>query len=163
MTTRVYDTLHPLAFGEYFKPEDESGGIITIEPPLVGTASYGVLVPQVDRDGNDIGGIRSVFAQVPVGTYTGWNVGRADRFEGGMCNLQGSFIPFAPTKAARTAAGDPRPSLEERYGAGDGYASAVSDAAARLVQQRFLRPEDAKTLSEAAKTNGFAGVPWAAH
>ena len=42
-------------------------------PPRIGSAAYGVLVPQVDADGNDIGGIRSVFLQVPVGTYTGWN------------------------------------------------------------------------------------------
>jgi len=162
VTTRVYDTLHPLEFGEYFNPADESG-VITLEPPLVGTASYGVLVPQVDQDGNDMGGIRSVFTQVPVGTYTGWNVGRAGRFEGGMCNLQGSFIPFAPTKAAREATGDPRPSLEERYGTGDAYSTAVDQAADRLVLQRFLLPDDAKTLIDGAKSGGFAGVPGAAH
>ena len=158
LTTRVYDTLHPLDFGPQFKPEDESG-IITVEPPKVGTSSYGVLAPQVDADGNDIGGIRSVFALVPVGTYTGWNVGRAGLFEGGMCNLQGSFIPFAPNKAAREAVGDPRLSLEERYGAGDAYAAAIQAAAGRLVQQRFLLPEDAAHLVDEAKRGGPAWAP----
>ncbi len=161
VTSRVYDTLHPLDFGPEFKPQDESG-IITVEPPRVGTASYGILEPQVDQDGNDIGGIRSVFAQVPVGTYTGWNVGRADRFEGGMCNLQGSFIPFAPTKAAREAVGDPRLSIEERYGSagnnGEAYVSAVRNAAARLVQQRFLLPDDAAHLIDDAQKGGPAAV-----
>ena len=160
LTTRVYDTLHPLDFGPQFKPEDESG-IITVEPPKVGTASYGVLVPQVDQDGNDIGGIRSVFVQVPIGTYTGWNVGRPGLFEGGMCNLQGSFIPFAPTKEARAAVGDPRPSIEERYGAannGEAYVAAVRNAAARLVEQRFLLPADAAHLIEQAQRTGPAGV-----
>ena len=132
----------------------------------MGTASYGVLAPQVDEDGNDIGGIRSVFAQVPVGTYTGCNVGRAGLFEGGMCNLQGSFIPFAPTKAAREAVGDPRPSIEERYGAagnnGEAYISAVRNATARLVQQRFLLPDDATHLIDEAQKGGPAAVPGSA-
>jgi hypothetical protein len=33
-----------------------------------------VLVPQVDGDGNDIAGIRSLQLAVPLGTYTGWNL-----------------------------------------------------------------------------------------
>jgi hypothetical protein len=93
---RLYDPLHVLDFGPLYRAGDSSG-IITREPALVRSASYGVLEPQVDSDGNDIGGIRPVFAQVPIGTYTGWNLGRKDRFEGGLCNLQGSFIPFAAT------------------------------------------------------------------
>ncbi|MBV8093190.1 MAG: hypothetical protein JO110_08125, partial [Acetobacteraceae bacterium] len=88
-TLRVYDPLHVLDFGPLFRPGDSSG-IISIEPPRVGTASYGVLTMQVDADGNDIGGIRSAFLQTPIGTYTGWNLGRSGRFESGMCNLQGS-------------------------------------------------------------------------
>ncbi len=158
VTTRVYDTLHVLDFGPLFRPGEE-GGVITREPPRVSTTSYGVLEPQVDADGNDIGGIRNVFVQVPVGTYTGWNVGRQDRFEGGMCNLQGSFIPFAPDRAAREAAGDPRPSLAERYPGPDSYAQAFQAAADRLVAQRFLLPEDAAHLVAAARRDGPAGAP----
>jgi hypothetical protein len=55
-------------------------------------------VPQVDADGNDLGGIRNVFVQVPIGTYTGWNLFNHSFFEDGFCTLQGSFIPFAPPK-----------------------------------------------------------------
>ena len=80
-----------------------------------------------------------------------------------MCNLQGSFIPFAPTKAARQAIGDPRPSLEERYGtAQTPIPTAIRQAAARLVEQRFLLPEDANTLTEAATKDGYPAVPGAA-
>ena len=89
---RVYDTLHVLDFGPQYHAGDFSG-VLSVEPPRVGAASYGVLVPQVDADGNDIAGVRSVFVRAPIGTYTGWNVGRKDRFENGLCNLQGSFIP----------------------------------------------------------------------
>ena len=161
VATRVYDTLHVLDYGPSFRPGEESG-IITVEPPRVGTASYGVLAPQVDADGNDLGGIRSVFLQAPIGTYTGWNVGRAGGFEGGLCNLQGSFIPFAPDRATREATGDPRPSLAERYPSQAAYVSAFRAGAERLVAQRFLLPEDAQELVEAAEREGIAAVPWAA-
>ena len=57
-------------------------------------------MPQVDADGDDLDGIRNVFVQVPIGTYTGWNLFNHSFFEDGFCTLQGSFIPFARTKAA---------------------------------------------------------------
>lgn len=63
-----------------------------------------------------------------------------------MCGFTGSFIPFAATKAAREAAGDPRPSLEERYGDHAGYVAAVRAAAARLVAARLLLPADADLI-----------------
>jgi len=146
----VHNPLHVLDYGPGWRA-GETSGEITIEPPRVGTASYGVLVPQVDADGNDIGGIRSLFLQVPIGTYTGWNLGRAGWFEDGFCSLTGSFIPFAPARAERIAAGDPRPSLEERYPTRDTYLAALRDAAKQLVAQRFLLPDDATTLLHAAE------------
>src|SRR5271168_2577339 len=142
---RLYDPLHMLDFGPLYWAGDSSG-IITREPPLVRSASYGVLEPQVDSDGNDLGGVRSVFAQVPIGTYTGWNLGRKDRFEGGLCNLQGSFIPFAASRAERLAAGDPRLSIEERYPSKDVYVAAFRKAVDDLVAKRYLLPEDAQLL-----------------
>jgi Alpha/beta hydrolase domain len=93
----IADALHVLDFGPEYDAANSSG-IISINPPRIGSAAYGVLVPQVDADGNDIGGIRSVFLQVPVGTYTGWNPFQSDFFSGGQCNLGGSF----------TLCGDPR-------------------------------------------------------
>ena len=51
-------------------------------------ARYGVLVPQVDADGNDVGGIRSCIVEAPIGTYTGWNHVRKDLFEDGFCSLR---------------------------------------------------------------------------
>jgi hypothetical protein len=137
----------------------DSSGVLSTEPPRVGTASYGVLVPQVDADGNDLAGVRSVFVQVPIGTYTGWNLGRKDRFENGMCNLQGSFIPFAATKAEREAAGDPRLSLEERYPTKQAYVTAFRAAADRLVGARLLLPEDATRLVAEAERTGVRSGP----
>ena len=155
---RTYDTLHVLDFGPLYRPEDSSG-VITREPPGVGTASYGVLVPQVDADGNDIGGVRSVFLRVPVGTYTGWNLGRKDRFEDGLCNLQGSFIPFAATRAERLAAGDPRLSIEERYRSREAYLAAFRKAADDLVAKSYLLPDDAALLVSRAESEGIRKAP----
>ncbi len=70
--------------------------------------------------------------QAPLGTYTGWNLKLASFGEGRLCDLDGSFVPFAETRTERLAARDPRPSLEERYGDHEGYVEAVRRAAERL-------------------------------
>ena len=95
-----------------FRAADIAG--VMAEPPRVG-AAYPLLLPQVDADGNHIDGLRNTAVQVPLGTYTGWNVRKAGFSEGDSCDLLGSFIPFFRTKDERIAAEDPRPSLQERY------------------------------------------------
>jgi glutaminase len=45
-------------------------GILTIMPPKVGSA-FPVLAPQVDRDGNELDGIRLREMTVPLATVTG--------------------------------------------------------------------------------------------
>jgi hypothetical protein len=154
----IFNPLHVLDYGPRYKPADTSG-VITIEPPRVSTASYGTLVPQVDADGNDIGGVRNVHVGAPIGTYTGWNLGRKDRFEDGFCSLSGSFVPFAKTKAERDAVGDPRLSIEERYPTKDAYAAAVKTAADGLVKARLLLPGDAEMLINQAATDGVRMGP----
>jgi hypothetical protein len=60
------------------------------------------------------------------------------------------MIPFAKTKAERLHAGDPRLSLEERYGDHDGYVAAVMAAAAKAVAEGFLLSADGDSLIERA-------------
>ena len=60
-----------------------------------------------------------------------------------MCDRDGSFLPFARDEADK-APGDPRRSLVLRYGTRDNYVALVSAAAARLVGERLLLPEDAE-------------------
>jgi hypothetical protein len=55
------------------------------------------------------------------------------------------MIPFRTTAAQRAAAGDPRLSLEERYGNKAGYVSAVTAAANALKAQRLLLDADVQT------------------
>ena len=54
-----------------FGPE-WSRGIVSYEPPKVGKP-FTVLVPAVDRDGNDRAGIRLPEIEVPLATQKGWN------------------------------------------------------------------------------------------
>jgi len=150
--------LHVLDFGPQYRAADSSG-IITIEPPRVGPRAYRLLVPQVDTDGNDVAGVRSVHLRVPVGTYTGWNLFRAGRFEDGFCSLQGTFVPFARTRAERQATGDARPSIEERYPTREAYVTAIRAAADDLVKQRFLLAEDAAALVAEAEWGGVRIAP----
>jgi hypothetical protein len=147
---RLPTVLNELAlpdFGPGFTP---TGGRVSKLPPSLG-ARYQVLLPKADRDGLDLGGIRSVEVSAPTATITGWNVRATGRRPDDLCGLSGATIPFARTKAEREANKDPRPSLEERYGSKDGFVRAVEDAARRLVQERFLLQEDADRYIEAAR------------
>ncbi len=83
-------------------------------------------------------GVASVLHQAPLGTYLGWNVTASGYYKGTECGFSGGYVPFAKTKAERVAAGDPRPSLEERYGTHEKYVALVREAAARLVKSRYL-------------------------
>ena len=134
----VYD------FGSGFQYNDLSGAI-SMQPPLV-RAMVPMLVPKTDSDGNELGGIPSVLHQAPLGTYLGWNVTASGYAKGRACGFSGGFIPFARTRAQRVASGDPRPSLEERYGSHEEYVDRVRAAAKRLVEERFLLQEDADRL-----------------
>lgn len=140
-----------LDYGPEFGPQ---GGRLTILPPLLG-ASYKILVPQVDRDGLDVAGVRPMEIRVPVATLTGWNT-RAPGFRApNLCGLSGSYIPFAKTKAERLASGDPRKSLEERYRDHDGYVKAVEKAAKKLLNERFLLEEDAARFIQSAESSNI--------
>jgi hypothetical protein len=101
------------------------------------------LVPQVDGDGNELAGIAFPDVAVPLATYTGWNFRHpAIGQPGEVLPLAGSYIPLPPTRAAREASGDPRLSVEERYGSRARYRSIVTDRAEKLVQEGYMLPED---------------------
>ena len=111
-------------------------------------------MPRVAADGNGVDGVRSASLQAALGTYTGWNLRRAGHAEDELCGLQGSFIPFATTRAEREKTGDPRLSLEERYRDHAGYVAAVKTATNDLAAKGFLLPEDAARLvTEAEKSD----------
>jgi hypothetical protein len=136
---------------------DSVSGIISFEPP-VARDEYPTLLPQVDADGNDLDGLRSVTLMAPLGTYTGWNVRKAGFSKGDACDLTGSYIPFAPTPAQRVA-GDTRLSLQERYHNLAGYTAVATAAAKRLVRHGYLLPADqAAAIGSAVNQAQQAGL-----
>jgi hypothetical protein len=125
--------------------------VITQEPPTLGDP-FAVLVPQVNADGNELGGVPLPEVTVPLGTHTGWNVTvpqlTAMRY---LAGLVGSFVPFAPTREARLAAGDSRPSIEERYRDRQEYLDRVERASEDLVRERFMLAADVAAVRQYAE------------
>jgi hypothetical protein len=120
-----------------------------VDPPARIDNVYGARVSTVDADGNEIAGIRLPPIAVPLGTHTGWNVYRAQ--PGELADRDGSFVAFARTRAEREKTGDPRLSLEERYGSREAYVAKVKAEAEALVAERLLLAADAAAYVEAAK------------
>jgi hypothetical protein len=131
-------------YGPEFRYNDESG-IITNVPPTIKQV-IPTLVPKVDADGNEMGGVPSLLQRVPLGTYTGWSPIPDGPLAGREKSLAAGYVPFARTKAERLANGDPRLSIEERYPTAAAYYAAAVKQANLMVQQRLLLPEDAIRL-----------------
>ena len=130
----------------------DGSGVPSKVPPTIKHAIK-MKVPRVDADGNELGGVPVVLREVPLGTYLGWNITAAGFHKGKICNNAGGMIPFAKTKAERLANGDPRLSLEERYGNHAGYVSAVKIAASKAVAGGFLLQADADALVKQAEAS----------
>ena len=119
----------------------------TEQPPREGTA-YPVFVALPDADGNALGGIHHPLTRAPTGTHTGWNL-RAPGFAADeLYTIMGNYVPFVAIPADRR--GDPRPSLEERYGTRDGWADKLRAIAAEMMATGLLLPEDAERILTAA-------------
>jgi hypothetical protein len=142
-TPHEMNLAYHLDFGSQWK-----SGIISNEPPKVGKP-FPVLVPQTDADGNDLGGVRLPELQVPLATYTGWNlrdptIGAPDL----RLSFLGSFLPFAGNASQREKSGDPRPSVAERYVSREEYIGKFAGAAMNLIKDRFLLREDLAAVLE---------------
>ncbi|MBI1773722.1 MAG: hypothetical protein HYR63_00110 [Proteobacteria bacterium] len=122
-----------------------------VGPKWDGVHAYRTLVPKVDATGNEVAGIRLPDIVAPIATYTGWNQYKSPFPDGEICDRDGSYLPLPRTRTEREAKADPRPSLEELYGSHETYVARVSEAAAALVSDRLLLPEDAQSFVAAAR------------
>ena len=159
-------------WGPDFDRSEASGVPTNVPPPILHVIP--LMVPRVDADGNELGGVPTVLRDAPLGTYLGWNItagpGEAQYdgrpFHAGQtCDYIGGLAPFAKTKAQRLANTDPRLSLEERYGTHDGYVAAVRKAADNAACQGYLLAGPAAAAMGAKCTGPMpAGFPddWAA-
>jgi len=135
-----------LDFGETFR----STGAVTIEPPKTGK-EFPTLVMQVDKDGNEIAGLKTPQVEVPLGTHTGWNLrdpalGAPDE----MYSMKGSYFPFARTRSEREQRGDPRQSVAERYPGREEYVNRIRASARRLAQQGYVLDRDLPAILKVA-------------
>lgn len=122
-------------------------GISDWSVPALGPP-YPTLVPSVDTDGNEVGGIRLPEVAVPLGTFVGW------RFRSGemgadwaLVGLSGAWLPFA---AVQPAEGDPRPAIAARYASMDDYQTRCAQAARALVAQGYLLERDVERVEQRA-------------
>jgi Alpha/beta hydrolase domain len=146
-----YNGLGLLDFGPRFDEADETGIADWLPPAYLGK-DYAILVSAVDGDGNEAAGVQPVGNRAPLGTNLPYNYD-ADPEVRDLAGLLGAFLPFHRTKAGRIAAGDGRPSLEERYGTHAGYVAAVRDAADALLQAGFLLPDDRDRIIAGAEAS----------
>jgi hypothetical protein len=118
------------------------------------------LVPQVDADGNETGGIRLPEVAVPLAATTGWAF-RSER-TGSPKQLMtntGSYLPFAATRAEREKNGDPRLSVAERYSGRADYLRRVEAAARQLADERYVLASDIAAIVERAGRHWDLAVP----
>jgi hypothetical protein len=144
-TPRAPNALPLLDFGP-----DVERGILKEPPDIIGGKQYIVLVPAVDRDGNDAPGVRAPMVAAPLGTYTGWNLRARGHGHGAQLRFEGSYIPFAESPQEREATGDPRRSILERYPDKAAYVAAITAAARELVAQGLMLEEDVERCAAAA-------------
>jgi hypothetical protein len=110
------------------------------------------LVPQVDGDGNEVGGIRVPEQAVPLATTTGWNFRAETRgHSGDIYALLGSYLPFAATRAERQARNDPRRAIQERYRGRADYMRRIREAVDALLRDRYLLLEDIDAVVKRAE------------
>ena len=146
-----YPRRHPLPHRRNYQLRSDVEQV-TKMPPDVGKV-YGSMVPDVNSDGNEVAGITLPEISVPLAAHTGWNLRHPDI--GGETQplmFAGGIIPFAKSEEERSASGDPRPSISERYASKEDYLARVRQAAEALVAERHLLEQDVETcLAQAVK------------
>jgi Alpha/beta hydrolase domain len=106
------------------------------EPPKI-VGNYVNLVPQVGADGNELAGVRLPELQIPIATYTGWNLrDSTSGFPEYRASFVGSIIAW------------PKSEIAALYRSADEYLGKFAAATLRLVKARFLVADDAVNVIE---------------
>ena len=130
----------------------------SVWPPKESDERYPLFVPGLDADGNLVAGVIVPEVAAPLSTM-GKAVRAAGFAESDLCGVNGSTIPFPRTKDERTASGDSRLSLEERYPGGEAeYVQRYGEAADALAAEGYLLPADAETLKQSAAAAWRAAI-----
>lgn len=123
------------------------------QPPLRTGKLYGVRVPALDADNNELGALQMPSVAVPLATFTGWNLRNpAIGAPGELLRLTGGRIPFPRTAADRERTGDPRRAVTERYGSFEEYKEQYMAAARQLHAAGYLVEEHMDALEAHAQS-----------
>lgn len=135
---------HDVFYGDRWWTE----GIVDVQPPRV-SGPRPVLVPEVDRFGNEMGGVRGVEVRVPLATYLPWSLrlGMAGP-EWEMRDFRGWLIPLAATEAERASTGDGRPSVQSLYREKGWYVKRMEEVLRELVEEGFLLERDVSHVAQ---------------
>ena len=114
---------------------DWARGIIA-EPPHV-SGTYTNLVPQIGPDGNEIAGVHLPELQVPIATYTRWNLRQPSAgFPEYRASFLGAYLAW------------PKDDVLARFHSRDEYFGRFTEAALTLVRERFLVADDLPAILE---------------
>jgi hypothetical protein len=130
----------------------------TATPAVDVARGYTLLVPRVDANGNELGGLRMPELSAPLATYTGWNLRAPGHAAGENCPSSGSAIPLA-VDATSKAAGDPRSTLAGLYSGRADYLARFGAAADALVASGYLGSVDAANAKAGAANVSTALIP----
>jgi hypothetical protein len=123
---------------------------IAAYPPKTGTP-YKTYVSAVDKDGNEVAGLRPPELEAPLATFTGWNTRHPETGGAGdLMSMNGSTLPFPLTQAERERSRDPRISIAERYPSKAAYVERVREVTRKLIAARHVLPEDLEPIVDRA-------------
>ena len=130
---------------------------LTVHPAKM-LGEFKLWLPRLDADGMMIGGVRLPAIDAPKATYTGWNPQVVGNGPTALCSLVGGVVPLSATRESRTTAGDPRPSVAERYDSPSAYVGKVDKVAQELVRGRLMLAEDLLRQHDAAVSDTLSGL-----
>ena len=107
-------------------------------PPKEG-AMYPCYVPDVDKNLNEIAGIRLPEIVYPIASHTGWNVrdpqtGATDQ----IVPMQGFSLWFDKNSNSE----DPRGTINTKYSSKNDYKEKIYSESKKLADQRYILDED---------------------
>ncbi|MGB0579992.1 MAG: alpha/beta hydrolase domain-containing protein, partial [Limisphaerales bacterium] len=125
-----------------FGPRWQKQRIVDQQPPIA-RGDYRVLVPRSGPDGNELGCLSPPEVAVPIATYGSWRLRPVEGPAASqLYSLSGSYIPFPVTRVDREKSGDPRESVEERYGTLENYLRKLAAQCRAYEEAGYFLPED---------------------
>lgn len=138
---RAPDSAHN-AYRADYGPRFRSEGIVDFQPPRLGEP-FPARVPQVDAQGNELGGLRGVELRVPLATYLPWSLRHGRPGEAHeLADFRGTVVPFSLEPSPE----DGRPTVTDLYPDLANYMDRVDEAIEAMVGEGVLLEDDVERV-----------------